>query len=74
MTPERLAEIQNAADTRNLDRRQLLAHRRELLAEVQRLTDELDSAGWSSDHSWTREVELVQENARLTALLATERN
>lgn len=67
MTPERLAEI-TAADAESVANPGCpsACHRRELLAEVQRLTDELDCAGSSSDRSWSREVALTQENARLT--------
>lgn len=38
-----------------------VADLRAVLAEVQRLTDELDCAGWSSDRGWSREIDLTAE-------------
>lgn len=67
MTPERLAEIRkdDACYIGQMAPVTAEGQRRELLAEVQRLTDELDCAGSSSDRAWTREHDLLQEVQQL---------
>jgi FtsZ-binding cell division protein ZapB len=76
MTPERLAEIRAAdalypAVLSDTPSRSTARQRRELLAEVQRLTDELDARESSSDQAATREIDLRVERDDLKTKLAS---